>query len=27
VEFVGGNHLSPYIRRPAGDRWVFLGQR
>ncbi len=26
VEFVGGNHLSPYIRRPAGDRWVFLGQ-
>lgn len=26
VEFVGGNHLSPYIRRPAGDRWVYLGQ-
>src|ERR1044071_1352478 len=26
VEFVGGNHLSPYIRRPAGDKWVYLGQ-
>ena len=26
VEFVGGNHLSPYIRRPKGDRWVYLGQ-
>ena len=26
VEFVGGNHLSPYIRRPDGDRWVYLGQ-
>ncbi len=26
VEFVGGNHLSPYIRRPEGDRWVYLGQ-
>ena len=26
VEFVGGNHLSPYIRRPNGDRWVYLGQ-
>ncbi len=26
VEFVGGNHLSPYIRRPRGDRWVYLGQ-
>ena len=26
VEFVGGNHLSPYIRRPQGDRWVYLGQ-
>jgi ABC-type nitrate/sulfonate/bicarbonate transport system substrate-binding protein len=20
------NHLSPYIRRPAGDKWVYLGQ-
>ena len=27
VEFVGGNHLSPYIRRPKGDRWVYLGQK
>jgi ABC-type nitrate/sulfonate/bicarbonate transport system substrate-binding protein len=26
VEFVGGNHLSPYIRRPQGDKWVYLGQ-
>src|SRR5207244_10781434 len=26
VEFVGGNHLSPYIRRPDGDKWVDLGQ-
>jgi len=26
VEFVGGNHLSPYIQRPAGDKWVYLGQ-
>ena len=24
VEFVGGNHLSPYSRRPKGDRWVYL---
>jgi ABC-type nitrate/sulfonate/bicarbonate transport system substrate-binding protein len=26
VEFVGGNHLSPYYRRPQGDRWIYLGQ-
>ena len=26
IELVGGNHLSPYIRRPAGDQWVYLGQ-
>jgi hypothetical protein len=26
VEFVGGNHLSPYCRRPKGDRWIYLGQ-
>lgn len=26
VEFVGGNHLSPYSRRPKGDRWIYLGQ-
>lgn len=26
VEFVGGNHLSPYGHRARGDRWVFIGQ-
>ena len=26
VEFVGGNHLTPYSRRPKGDRWIYLGQ-
>ncbi|HXG51146.1 MAG TPA: ABC transporter substrate-binding protein [candidate division Zixibacteria bacterium] len=26
VEFVSGNHLSPYIRRCHGDRWVYLAQ-
>jgi sulfonate transport system substrate-binding protein len=26
VEFVDGNHLSPYIRRSQGDKWVYLGQ-
>lgn len=26
VEFVGGNHISPYGHRARGDRWVFLGQ-
>lgn len=26
VEFVGGNHISPYIERMRGDRWVYLGQ-
>src|SRR5437773_12239358 len=26
VGFVGGNHLSPYIRRPRGDGWGYLGQ-
>jgi ABC-type nitrate/sulfonate/bicarbonate transport system substrate-binding protein len=26
VEFVGGNHLSPYARRTQGDRWVYLAQ-
>jgi ABC-type nitrate/sulfonate/bicarbonate transport system substrate-binding protein len=26
VEFVSGNHLSPYGRRARGDDWVFLGQ-
>lgn len=26
VEFVDGNHLSPYIRRAQGDKWVYLGQ-
>jgi ABC-type nitrate/sulfonate/bicarbonate transport system substrate-binding protein len=26
VEFVGGNHVSPYGRRARGDRWIYLGQ-
>jgi len=26
VEFVGGNHVSPYGHRARGDRWVYLGQ-
>lgn len=26
VEFVGGNHLSPYGHRARGDGWVYLGQ-
>jgi ABC-type nitrate/sulfonate/bicarbonate transport system substrate-binding protein len=26
VEFVGGNHLSPYGYRARGDGWVYLGQ-
>jgi len=26
VEFVGGNHLSPYGHRARGDEWVYLGQ-
>lgn len=26
VQFVGGNHVSPYGRRARGDRWVYLGQ-
>lgn len=26
VEFVGGNHLSPYVLRPQGDRWIYLAQ-
>jgi ABC-type nitrate/sulfonate/bicarbonate transport system substrate-binding protein len=26
IEFVGGNHISPYARRVRGDRWVYLGQ-
>jgi ABC-type nitrate/sulfonate/bicarbonate transport system substrate-binding protein len=26
VEFVGGNHISPYGHRARGDRWIFLGQ-
>jgi ABC-type nitrate/sulfonate/bicarbonate transport system substrate-binding protein len=26
VEFVGGNHTSPYGRRAEGDSWVYLGQ-
>lgn len=26
VEFVGGNHISPYGHRARGDNWVYLGQ-
>jgi ABC-type nitrate/sulfonate/bicarbonate transport system substrate-binding protein len=26
VEFVGGNHISPYGYRARGDGWVYLGQ-
>ncbi|MEE8516299.1 MAG: ABC transporter substrate-binding protein [Alphaproteobacteria bacterium] len=26
VEFVDGNHMSPYARRADGDQWVYLAQ-
>jgi ABC-type nitrate/sulfonate/bicarbonate transport system substrate-binding protein len=26
VEFVGGNHVSPYGYRARGDRWIYIGQ-
>lgn len=26
VQFVSGNHISPYGRRARGDNWVYLGQ-
>jgi ABC-type nitrate/sulfonate/bicarbonate transport system substrate-binding protein len=26
VEFVSGNHISPYGKRARGDKWVFIGQ-
>jgi len=26
VEFVGGNHVSPYGHRARGDRWLYVGQ-
>lgn len=26
VEFVGGNHISPYLARLKGDRWLYVGQ-
>lgn len=26
VEFVSGNHISPYGHRARGDEWVYLGQ-
>lgn len=26
VEFVGGNHISPYGYRARGDRWLYVGQ-
>jgi ABC-type nitrate/sulfonate/bicarbonate transport system substrate-binding protein len=26
VEFVGGNHVSPYGHRARGDKWLYIGQ-
>ncbi len=26
VDFVGGNHISPYGHRARGDRWIYVGQ-
>ena len=26
VDFVGGNHISPYGHRARGDKWIYLGQ-
>ncbi len=26
IEFIGGNHVSTYAKRPHGDRWVYLAQ-
>jgi len=26
VDFVGGNHVSPYGHRARGDKWIYLGQ-
>ena len=26
IEFVGGNHISPYGYRARGDRWLYVGQ-
>lgn len=26
VEFVSGNHISPYGKRARGDKWVYVGQ-
>jgi sulfonate transport system substrate-binding protein len=26
VEFVGGNHVTPYGARARGDRWIYIGQ-
>jgi len=26
IEFVSGNHITPYARRSRGDNWVYLGQ-
>jgi len=26
VDFVGGNHVSPYGHRARGDRWLYVGQ-
>ncbi|MBI4524864.1 MAG: ABC transporter substrate-binding protein [Deltaproteobacteria bacterium] len=26
VQFVGGNHITPYIKRSQGDNWTYVGQ-
>lgn len=26
VQFVGGNHITPYIKRATGDNWTYVGQ-
>jgi ABC-type nitrate/sulfonate/bicarbonate transport system substrate-binding protein len=26
VQFIGGNHITPYIKRATGDDWIYVGQ-
>lgn len=26
VQFIGGNHITPYIKRASGDDWIYVGQ-
>jgi ABC-type nitrate/sulfonate/bicarbonate transport system substrate-binding protein len=26
VQFIGGNHITPYIKRSSGDDWIYVGQ-